>query len=100
MTMPDFSHCGYNFEDTTCPNSPWWWWTRWGTPAEVELFHSTGDLPMHETTCTISVVGCQEYDNLEGVAPHHPTMDEMTRTHDSDCVSAPCSCSVSDANWV
>ena len=36
-------------------------WQRRATPEEVDHYHSTGDLPAHETECEITVVACAEH---------------------------------------
>jgi hypothetical protein len=97
MTMPDTSHCMGVTDGARCTTplgAQCYTWERWGTPEEIALFHSTGDLPANETECKVPVVGCEPNE-------HIMSLDEMTRTHDADCQAPmvlPCACSQSDAN--
>ena len=69
-----------------CPNDIVWGWQRWATQAEIDLYHSTGDLPIHENVCRIPVYSCED---------HKMSLDRMAYTHDSTCGAPPtCSCSI------
>jgi hypothetical protein len=91
MTMPNYNHC----MAVDCPvefdsEHMLYMWPKWATPEQVELFHSTGDLPLTETTATIYVVACEDH--------LLPNPDHMigSLTHDATCSAPPvCNCSVS-----
>jgi len=71
-----------------CPNDYTWNWERWATQAEIDLYHTTGDLPLNETTCRILIKACED---------HKMSLDRMAYTHDSTCGAPPtCDCSVGE----
>jgi hypothetical protein len=61
---------------------------KYATPEQVEWLHSTGDLPLGETTGLLPVIVCDD---------HYLPNDQMTRNHEYICVSPDNSCNCSAA---
>lgn len=72
----------------SCNNADILQWQRWATPAEVDQYHASGDLPLHETTALLAVYSCDTHKLSPAIL--------MTVPHDSDCGAPPCDCSVSE----
>lgn len=70
-----------------CENPETNQWQRWATPAEVDQYHNSGDLPLTETTALLPVYACADHK----LSP----IELMTAPHDMDCSAPPtCDCSV------
>ena len=72
---------------TGCTNDSFIAWERWMSPAEIDQYHESGDLPPHETSGKLMVYACAEHQL-------NPP-EQMTTTHDATCIAPPsCDCSV------
>lgn len=73
----------------SCTNDSMIAWERWMTTEEVDQYHTSGDLPLHETSGKLMVYACGEHQL-------NPP-EQMTTAHDAICTAPPtCNCSVSD----
>jgi len=56
-------------------------WQRWATPAEVDQYHESGDLPPSESTARLLMQSCEAHDiDLDLKAGIHPSDCEWEST--------------------
>lgn len=70
---------------TECPNESVISWERWMTPAEIDQYHQSGDLPPGENSGKLMVYACDDH-KLQ-------PPELMTITHGAQCTAPPdCNC--------